>query len=526
MRGLLSRGEMLLGIAYAAVGFAILAALLASGNTLTGGENAVAADQLQYLSWVVSASHNWTIDSLWTIPPQEGSAFFHLGFLTSGLLHKAGLGVIASYQVWKPVSIAVIFIAFLLYVRRLLPAGGQRTAALALGLFGLSPAGAIIGFNQLATERGLQSDLEFAAGELFAPSWQWGYMMTAIAVGLMVLGLLVAERALRAEKPAGRIVAASAIALFCSWLQPWQGAELLGAIVICDLVAPGRIGRWAALRRHLPVFAAAVIPLVYYRWLEGTDDVWNIAGEANNGIALWSPWVWILTLGVYLPALPVWLSKPRDWQQTALRAVPALMLAQYSFIAIAEVGTFPFHAIQGMGLFLGIMLVQGMLRIRPAEWWGGRVPLAVGLCALLCVPGTLHRINLMRLDIQRSAQPYFLEDGEDGALERIRSAPGSGGVLAPIKTALSVPSHTERPVWVGQISWTPDFRERVAAAENLFNGKLSPAEARLLVDGSGARFLLSDCGHRADLRPVLGARVVTFKRYGCAAIYELRGGWR
>jgi len=509
---------------YAAVSVSVLAALIVSGHELTGGENAVAADQLQYLSWVESASKGWTINSLWTIPPQTGSLFLHPGFLGSALLHRAGVGIITAYELWKPISIALVAFSFAAYVRRLVPAGGARTAALALALFGLSPAGAIVGWNTLSSGQSLASQIEFAAGEVFAPSWQWGYMMTAIAVALMVLGLLAAERA-RSERTQLRwVVAAPLIAFFCSWLQPWQGAELVGAVVLCDLLFAGHGGRLRTLIRRTPLIVFGIAPLVYYRLLAGNEAAWKLAGIANNGIELWSVWVWLLVMGIYLPAVVCWLRRTDDWQQAALRVVPGLMLAQFAVIAVFGVGTFPFHAIQGLSLFLGILLVQAMLELRSPSWWSRHMGLAWGLCLLLCVPGTLHRLNLLRLDIKRSAQPYFLEPAERQVLDQLARDPGGGGVLAPIKAALSVPGHTGHPVWVGQISWTPRFRERVATAEDFFKNRMSAEQMRSLVAGSGAEFVYSDCGHpaAAQINQALGPLIEHRYDYGCADLFQLR----
>jgi len=514
---------LVLGLAYGVLSFAMLAALIASRNVITGGENAVAADQLQYLSWIVSASRDWVINSPWDIPPQEGSHFLHPGFLLSGLLHRAGLDLLVSYQLWKPVSILAIVIAFAWWVRLKLPAGGQRTAALAIALFGISPAAAVIGWNSLPERGSLESQLEFVAGEVYAPSWQWGYMMTAIAVALLVFGLIAAERLVTREVRARAVAASAGIAFACSWLQPWQGSELLAAVVVCDLLRPGSIGRVAALRRHLPMLVAGVLPLAYYRWLEVNEEVWRIAGDANNAIETWSAAAWILSFVVFLPAALEWVRRPDDWREVALRAVPVLMIAQYAVIAIVGIGTFPFHAIQGLGLFVAVLFVRSLARLASGDWWRRHVLLAVAGCVVLCVPGTVHRLNLMRLDLNRSAQPWFLEEGERAALDDLAARSGGGGVLAPIKAGLTVPPLSGRPTWVGQISWTPDFRGRVAAAEALFDGELDGDRARALVTSTRARFLYADCGHTRDLRPVLGDLVVGVKRHGCATIYEVGG---
>ena len=256
--------------------------------------------------------------------------------------------------------------------------------------------------------------------------------------------------------------------------------------------------------------------------------MWRIAGDANNAIETWSAAAWVLSFVIFLPAVLEWVRRPDDWREVALRAVPVLMIAQYAVIAVLGIGTFPFHAIQGLGLFVAVLFVRSLARIAPEGWWGRNIPLAVVGCILLCVPGTVHRLNLMRLDLNRSAQPWFLEEGERAALDDLAGRSGGGGVLAPIKAGLTVPPLSGRPTWVGQISWTPDFRKRVALAEALFDGELDGDGARALVRRTGARFVYADCGHTLDLRPLLGDLVIGTRRHGCATIHEVGGAgpWR
>lgn len=513
--------EILLGAVFAVLGCAVLAALLASGHILTGGENQVAADQLQYLSWIVSSSKTGVIENLWTIPAQTGGHFVGPGFLLSGLLVRVGVDPIIAYQVWKPVAIALLVSGFALYVRRLIRGRGPRAVALALALFGLSPVGALTGWGRLSG--GWRAKLEFAAGEIFAGGWIWGYMMTAIAVALVPLGLLASEKALRSDSPKRWVALASVAALTCSWLQPWQGAELVIAIVASGLLASGGHSRRHLFARHGGVVLAGVVPLIYYKLLSSSDPSWRLAGEANNAIGLWPPVVWVAAFAPFVLALPAWLTRPSDWQEWALRIVPLAMLAEYFLIAVTKTGTFPFHAVQGMGLFMAILTVKSGLAIRDRSWWAARRWLLFSVLFILCVPGTLHRLNLMRLELHRSAQPYFLTEGEDHALDHLDRIDGAGGVLAPIKAALVVPSRTGRPVWTGQISWTPDFRSRVAASEALFNGELSVERSRDLVTASGARFVYADCGHQGDLSGLVADG--TLKRpttFGCARVFEVR----
>ena len=511
--------EWSLGVLFGAVSLSVLAALISKGRPLGGAESQVGADQLQYLSWVVSASHGAVINSLWSIPAQHGSSFFHPGFGFSGLLAKLGVPIIASYQVWKLVAIPAVVVAAIAWVRRYLPEGGSRTAALALVLFGLTPVGAIAGWNKLVG--GYRGQIEFAAGEMFAPAWLWGYMMTAIAVAAMFGALLLAERQ-RSQASSVRLgVAVTALALVCSWLQPWQGAELLAAVVIADVLSRGesRKGLWLT---RLPFLAACVAPLVYYRWLSASEEVWRIAAEANNAVPLWSFGVWLAVLLPWAPVLVAYRKRPSDWGEVVLLVLPILMIAEYFAIATSGSATFPFHAVQGIGFCFGVLAVKGGLAVRPREWWQSHRLLVVGFCALMCIPGALHRMNLMRLEIHRSVQPYFLEQGEVDALAYLKESTTEGGVLAPIKAGLTVPAHAERATWVGELSWTPDFRGRVQLAEAFFKGQLGETDAARLLADSKARFLYADCGHQSDLGPSLAGRVLSFRSFGCARVWELK----
>ncbi len=514
-----SRGEVLLSVLFAVLAVSVLAALLSKRRALGGAESQVGADQLQYLSWIVSSSKGFAINSLWSIPAQQGSAFIHPGFGISGVLHRFGVPVIVSYQLWKFVAIPAVVMAAVAWTRRFLPEGGARTAGLALVLFGLSPVGAVIGWNQLAG--GFRAQVEFVAGEVFPATWLWGYMMTAIAVAAMFGALLLAERQRAREESRKVAFLLPVMALLCSWLQPWQGAELLAVVLIADFVRRGDSSSGLLVKR-VPLVLASLTPLVYYRWLAGSEEVWRIASDANNAVPHWSFGVWAAALVPWAPALLSYRRRPSDWGEVALYVMPAVMLLEYFAIALSGSGTFPFHAIQGLGFCLGVLSVKGALGWRSSDWWAGKRAFGVGLCVLMCVPGTLHRLNLMRLEIHRSVQPYFLERGEVEALNFLRNSGESGGVLAPIKAGLTVPAHTERATWVGELSWTPDFRERVALAEDLFKGRLGETEAGRLIDQSGAVFLYADCGHQSDLGPALASRVDSIQSFGCARVWKLK----
>ena len=85
-----------------------------------------------------------------------------------------------------------------------------------------------------------------------------------------------------------------------------------------------------------------------------------------------------------------------------------------------------------------------------------------------------------------------------------------------------IPYRTGREVYVGALSWTPDWDARVRETRALFEGDLPPAEAQALARRSGARFAFVDCrpGLR-DLRPVLGDVIARVRPFGCATVYDL-----
>jgi hypothetical protein len=527
----LQRSELLLLGAFVAMSVTVLLALLARPLTMTGAESGVTADQLQYFAWMRSAGENIVIENLWDTGPRSQSYFFHPGFLLPGLLAQLGLSIPLAYQLlWKPVAVAVVFTGFLLYVRRLVAPGGARITALAIALFYVSPLVTVVHGAELAGSEFLEK-INFLAGEMFPGVYLWGYMMTAIAVGLLPLTLLAAERARVPELRArGRSTGwylgwASAGALVMALLQPWQGVALIVTVVAVEALGvarrPAELG--TSVRRLGPVVAAACVPLVYYAILERVDTAWELAGHANRSFGAWPLSAWILgLLPLAIPAALAYRHPAAGWQQLAVRVLPFAMVGEYALIAASGLGTFPFHSIQGMSLPLAVLAVNGILPLRPAEWWRSHaVWVGVGLAVLLGA-GVAERLNQTREEIHEGGQPYFMHAGEERALAYLDDLPSQGAVLAPIYSGLMVPYKTGRRTYVGQISWTPRFREREQEAESLFSGELGRPAAARLIARSNARFLFADCLKRADLEPLLRPYLASVRRFGCASVYEVR----
>jgi hypothetical protein len=505
----LDRVELGALVALSGLSVVVLAALVTKGRALTGADGLLASDQLQYFTWIRQASEHGLIGNEYDMAP-DSRVFLHPGFLISGVLHAlTGITVPLSYLLWKPVAVAVTFVGALLYVRRLLPPGRRRHAALILVLFAVMPASWLVAWSDWGGNP-RQYTFDFVSGEMWTGQFLWGYLMTAIAVFLMPLVLLAVERR--------RFALAAAGSLLVCWLQPWQGATL--ALIVVSVEAL----RWRRTAARPPLATLAVpvaiaIPAAYYLLLSLTDDAWRLAGESNaaGSQATWSwPW-WAIALTLLPLAAPAALAYrlPADgWQELAVRVWPFAALVVY----LAPVGTFPYHAFQGLAIPLSILAVQGV-----TSRWNPRPAVVVAGLALMTLPGIAHKFSVAVNSVRAAGDPYFVFEGEQRALDALERDPRAGGVLAPAYGGHMLPYRTGREVYVGALSWTPDWERRVVETRALFEGDMSPAEAQALARRSGARFAFVDCRPRLnDLRPLLRPLIERVDRYGCATVYVLR----
>lgn len=501
-----------------ALAFAPLAGLLlrvwTQGGVITGGDGFLVADPLQYLTWLREAGQHGAIANLYDLADGPNS-FVHPGVLISGLLHQAGLGVVAAYMVWKPVAVIALFAGALALCRRFLTPPGDRVLALVLALFFASPIAALVGWTGIGGEEA-KFDLDFISGELWAGTYLWGYLFTAIAVGLMPLGLLAYERG-RARSAPRALVLAGACGLVAAWFQPWQGATLILVLVGTELLSlrSGRSASRAARDLVLPV-AATAAPLIYYWVLSRSDASWELAGAVND-FPRW-PW-WVTVLGLLplaLPAAFAYRLPAPDFASVALRVWPFAGLV----IFYQPAGTFPFHAFQGLSLPLAVLAVVALR----AGLGDRRVPAAGAVAAvlLLCVVGMAYRAGELRDAVNLGRQPFFLTVSERDALRDLESRPEPGGVLTPVYSGIVVPAYTGRETWIGAGSWTPNFDRRRSLAEALFAGTLDRRAAGELIRRSGAAFLYSDCHGRADIGSLVRPFTDPPRRFGCATVYRVR----
>jgi hypothetical protein len=347
------------------------------------------------------------------------------------------------------------------------------------------------------------------AGEL------WGYLPSAIAIGLMPIALIALDRALRPAVLGRRpLVVAAGAAAMASWLHPWQGATLLLVVVALGAweLADGAVAdRGRALLALVAVAAAAAAPLAYYFVLSHADGAWRLAAH-NENVPRQS--LAALAAGLLPLLLIAAAGVRRPGRDLIERALPLWLAA--SLVCYAVIDAFSSHALEGISLPVAILAVRGWRRLR--------LPPLVGALAVAAVtiPGIAYYGRALHRAVRGPQQGYYLTGSESSALRWLSSGAPAGSVLAPPILAEAIPSRTGRRVWVGQQFWSRNWGSRFSAAEDLFAGALAPPVARRVVRLSGARLLVSDCAHRFDLGPALRGSLSAVRRFGCASVYVVR----
>jgi hypothetical protein len=258
--------------------------------------------------------------------------------------------------------------------------------------------------------------------------------------------------------------------------------------------------------------AAAAAPIAYEWVLTRADAAWRInADQTSAGRVPW--WMLVVTL---LPLAALAFLGVRGTAPGPLRIVlvswPLAALGLYLFGP-----GFRYHALNGITIPLAVLAVIGWRRIpRRGAWLGAAAAVAVS------APAAAFEITTFRDSERAQFTPYWFTSGEHAALRSLERNATPGGVLARYYMGMAVPAFTGRRTWVGSVFWTPHFAQRSVQAEQLFRGELPQGAAQALVRQTGARFVLQDC-RAADVGHLLGPLVATTQRFGCAAVYEVRG---
>jgi hypothetical protein len=267
---------------------------------------------------------------------------------------------------------------------------------------------------------------------------------------------------------------------------------------------------------------ATALPLVYYELLYRLDDNWHNAQLASKQSYSLS--------GIVVPLIPMLVAaalayrrRPQNFLDATTRAWPLAALAIFGISQTGLAGA-PLHAFNGITIPLAILAVEGVQQLGFRRLPGWRL-VGIAIVAAATIPASISTVSLANSWVR--PYPYratFIPRGERDAFHYLAKKKGRGGVLARATyVGLIVPAETGRHTYVGPCLWSqPNCGKRVTETANLLTGALDPAQARAFVRSTGARFVLEDCNSTADLAKILGSLVLSEKRFGCAAVYEVR----
>jgi hypothetical protein len=498
--------------------------VLRNGGALTGVNGTDYFDQFQYLAWIHDAGNHLLASNLWVIghTPHD---YLHPMYVISALLWRLGLSIQLAYLMWKPVAVFVLFLGVAAYVRHLLPSSRwQQMAAVFLALFYATPVLAVsVWIGHLSALHRFQ--LLLAVDDGHAALQLWGFEHTAIAIGLMPVFLIGADRLLNARNPirsARGWVAITALAgLLVSWLHPWQGATLL-LIVGGMFVLRGPRPRYLALA--VPA-VATLTPLLYGLALSHFDSAWHAfqVQSETTGTAPW--WALLASFGPLAAFAGFGIRRPQ--RDRELMLLLWLVACPAVYFLVPE---FPPHALAGITVPLAMLAVRGWERARAFAGVGLRAaaPIAVAAVAAFAIPAAVYHAQSVNDDVATATaagglalQQLRLTSYQAAALAYLDRVPRRGGVLAPWLLSMSVPGLTGREAFAGHLQWQP--HSHVPMAEAFFNPLLNDPRGsfrRSILEQSKATFVVADCGTPAALGAAIAPIAHVAKRFGCVTVYE------
>ena len=154
---------------------------------MTGGDGFLVADPLQYLTWLREAGDHGAVANLYDLEDGPRS-FVHPGRRHLGPAPPAGLGAggrVHGLEAARRASRSS--------QGRWRSSGASWRGATTVGwrscsrCSSLSPVAALVGWSGIGGNE-TKFDFDFVAGELWPGTYLWGYLFTALAVGLLPLG--------------------------------------------------------------------------------------------------------------------------------------------------------------------------------------------------------------------------------------------------------------------------------------------------------------------------------------------------
>jgi hypothetical protein len=503
----LDRFELGVLLAFAAVSVWVLAIDLGrvvfDGATWTGTDGVYIVDQMQYLAWIKDASNHFLVSNLFVLHSTPAD-YFQPAVVISGGLTALGMSAWLALLLWKPVAVFAFFFAVRAYAQRSVAGVWPRRTVLVLTLF----------FGSFTLVYGQWSVL----GDLFPGFLTWGYVFGLMALAAMVWALVTYEDARTTGR---RLWLPGLLGGLASLLHPWNGELLMALVVAAELVmlAARRYGR-EQIRLTAATLIGTGVPLLYYAILGKADIDWKLAQLASkHAFSFWS--IALACVPLVLPALVAYSRRPTTFLAAATRTWPLGAFAIF-LLSGTSLGATPLHAFQGITVPLAVLAVEGFQML---GWSRLRRPVLIGavLVALFTIPATVKELSVAHsLAAPTRGNANFIQHDERSALDYLAHNKEAGSVITQPYLGAAVPGRTGRRTYVGNCLWSePNCPGRATTSRALFNGSLTPVQARSFVRASGAKFLLADCTTKADMRKLLGPLIRSAHGFGCAAVYEV-----
>jgi hypothetical protein len=478
------------------------------GLTWTGTDGYYIVDQMQYLSWIQSAAHHGLISNLFVLRGTPAD-YFQPAIIISGAVAATGVPSWLALLLWKPVAVVALFLAMRAAANRAFPDVPRRRAALTLGV-------GFASFSVIAGTVGIVGDM--------MPTWlSWGYPFGILSVALITFAVVRYDQVRVAGRPDWICGLLGGLA---SALHPWQGETLILLILFAelirwrDLVLWWRTAQWRRLALPALTLTLTALPLLYYLLLGHLDLSWKLARVQSKHAFPWSA----IAIGIAplaIPALWGYRGRSESMLELLLRVWGPVAILIYVFSATGLSAT-PLHAFDGITVPLAVLAVKGVTRTSLRRLPRARL-VAAGVIALGVIPANAYALATAHNFVDPAGgNSNFITHDEHAALHYLAKDPDPGGVLTQFYLGEAVPGATGRHTFVGNCLWSePNCMPRSAAADALFRGQDTGAQARAVVSESGARFLLASCATHANLQRALGELIVSTSRFGCATVYEL-----
>lgn len=441
-------------------------------GTRYSGLNCAIHDQNTYIMWIEQAREGrWVFEDRYTTEPSQ-PGYFNLQWLAIGRIARwFGISSMAAYQASRVLFSGAMVFAFYFAISQFVSEVGQRRLALLLLSFGS-------GLGWLPHGLGVRvvRGADIWMPEAFPLSSAMAFPHFCLSWGLIAVVMAGGARAVLKRSWRAGLAAAGAV-LILGFTHTYHIVPCAAGVAVwaLGLVCLRRISpRHATLL--LPVLAAAVFPVLYWRWAMGTVEwmrEWShLAASTSSGPV----WEYLIAFG---PLLGLAALARRSQLVREEAADLRLLLICWSLVLAALlywpwVIAYQRRFAQGLALPLTILAVQGFTgRVLPLV----QQRYATLACAgLVMFAGLTHLVWLAALSVGTKTLPeaFYLPADQVAGMRFLaqHAAPGDA-VMCDDETGLWLPGSCGVRTYVGSHDLTLAHSAKLISTARFFSLKTS-----------------------------------------------------